>query len=192
MSRYRSLRSAPGPGWQHHLPPAGACPQRAALDAVLRTPGSLTQAVRALSRDFAVRVVGEGFARPLPDEAPVLGTPARARVWSREVLLCDGGVPLVFAHTVLAREALVAWPWVRTLGRTPLGEVLFNHPRVVRLPLAFRRLDWRHPLYHAARRATGVTAARLWARRSLFGLDGQQLLVSEVFLPALLERSRLP
>ena len=52
--------------------------------------------------------------------------------------------------------------------------------------VAMRRIDARHPLYRAARRHAEVAERALWARRSVFCLDGHPLLVSEVFLPALL------
>lgn len=158
----------------------------------LTVPGSLTAAVRAVSREFAVRRQLEAWRRPLRDEAQALGVAARERVWTREVLLCDGPAPLVFAHTIAARSALPAWPWLRDLGDRPLGEVLFEHHEVARQPLEFRRLDARHPLYHAAARRIaalgGAAPPHLYARRSVFALLGERLLVSEVFLPELLSR----
>jgi hypothetical protein len=64
----------------------------------------------------------------------------------------------------------------------------FNDPRVRRGPLAFRRLRAPDPRYL---RAASALAARglpvpsgLWARRSVFTAGHWQLLVTEVFLPA--------
>ena len=153
---------------------------------------SLTAAVRAVSREFSVHRRLEAWHLPLRDEAKALGVRPHERVWMREVVLADAGTPLVFAHTVAARRALPAWPWLRGLGDRPLGEVLFEHPGVTRLPHEFRRLDARHPLYLSAARqrpAGSSPVAHFHARRSAFLLDGQRLLVTEVFLPELLERS---
>lgn len=155
---------------------------------LLRDVGSLTAALRALAPAFNVRVLGEGWIRATEDECDLLGTGGRTRVWGREVLLCDGDAPLVFAHTVVVPGDLPFWPCLKGLGRKPLGEILFRHPRVVRLPLRYRRLDHRHPLYHAARRAAGFEDSALPARRSLFVLDGRSLLITEIFLPNLLQR----
>jgi chorismate--pyruvate lyase len=154
---------------------------------LLRDSGSLTAALRARASDFNVRVVAEGWRCAGEDERSLLGVRRGRLVWVREVLLGDGALPLVFAHTVVAGRDLPRWPWLRGLGRRPLGEVLFRHPRVVRLPLRYRRLDARQPLYHAARRAAVFGARSLAARRSLFVLDGRPLLVTEIFLPALLQ-----
>lgn len=158
----------------------------------LTTTGSLTAAVRAVSTAFAVGRVFEGWRPPLIDEAPALGLKTRPLVWTREVLLRDGQTPLVFAHTVASRRAVHAWPWLRGLGDKPLGEVLFQHHGVIRRPLEFCRLDPRHPVYHRAAQQL-VAAGRtlepaLYARRSVFVLHGQGVLVTEVFLPELLQR----
>ena len=97
-----------------------------------------------------------------------------------------GGHIRVFAHSVLPRASLRGgWCGITRLGTKPLGEALFTDPRIRRLGLTMRRLDARHPLYRAAARHTGLTAHYLWARRSVFCLNGHPLLVTEVFLPAI-------
>ncbi len=102
----------------------------------------------------------------------------------RNVVLIGGGQPRVFAHSVLPRADLRGgWNGITRLGVRPLGEALFTNPRIRRLGLTIRRLDARHPLYRAAQRHTGLTARHLWARRSVFCLNGRPLLVTEVFLP---------
>lgn len=188
MSRARLIHPRPHPdaGWTM-LPPVEPKLRRWLADS-----GSLTAALRGISDDFGVRLLAQGWAPPGRDEAALLhgGGSGPALGWVREVLLCDGATPLVFAHTAVGHADLEGWPWLRGLGRRPLGEVLFRHPRVVRLPLRFRRLDARHPLYHSARLAGSTDDGELWARRSLFRLDGRLLLVTEVFLPALLARLR--
>jgi chorismate--pyruvate lyase len=104
----------------------------------------------------------------------------------RDVLLIGGGQVRVFAHSVLPRTSLRGgWCGIARLGTRPLAEALFTNPRVRRLGLAMRRIDARHPLYRAARHHTGLTAHHLWARRSVFCLNGRALLVTEVFLPAI-------
>jgi chorismate--pyruvate lyase len=177
-----------GLGWHEQ---AAGIPQPARR--WLTVTHSLTAAVRAVSTDFAVRRRLEAWRRPLRDEAEALGVLPHERVWTREVVLADGATPLVFAHTIAARRALPAWPWLRGLGDRPLGEVLFEHPGVSRRPHQFRRLDTRHPLYHSAARtlatAGPAAGAFLYARRSVFVLHGQRLLVTEVFLPSLLDRA---
>ena len=79
------------------------------------------------------------------------------------------------------------------LGARPLGAALFSDPAIARLPLACRRLDGRDARYHRAAAALArqspapALPAALWARRSVFLLRGRALMVSEAFLPAILE-----
>ena len=106
----------------------------------------------------------------------------------REVTLYCGEQPVVFAHSVIPRAGLNGpWHGLGTLGNRPLGAALFADPQVRRLPLQFKQLGPRHALF---RRACGALARRpphLWARRSVFVLKRQPILVTEVFLPAILE-----
>ena len=161
----------------------------------LTLSGSLTAGVRGVSTEFRVRRELEAWRRPWRDEAGLLGVSERERVWTREVTLRDGDVPLVYAHTIAARSALPAWPWLRGLGDRPLGEVLFEHQGVSRRPLAFRRLDARHPLFQRAQslvfeKGCGEPES-LYARRSVFVLQQRPLLVTELFFPELFARKRV-
>jgi chorismate--pyruvate lyase len=160
-----------------------------ALRAWLADRGSLTRRLKARHADFRVQPVARGFARPFPDEARALGLRRKTQAYVRDVLLLGNGQARVFAHSVLPRSALRgAWCGITRLGSRPLGEALFTDPRICRLGLTMRRIDARHPLHRAARRHSGIDVHDLWARRSVFCLDGQPLLVTEVFLPAILGR----
>ena len=168
-------------GWLSH-------PFRAprALRVWLQDRGSLTRRLKARHADFRVNPVARGFAPPFLDEARLLGLRPKMQAYVRDVLLLGGGHNRVFAHSVLPRSSLRGdWSGITRLGTKPLGEALFTDPRIQRLGLTIRRLDARHPLYRAARRHTALTAPHLWARRSVFCLKGQSLLVTEVFLPAI-------
>jgi chorismate lyase len=153
----------------------------------LALPGSLTHALMARCAAFQVRRLRQAPARPTRDELGILGLhPGRLAV-VREVQLSCGEVPLVFAHTVIPLAGLRGtWRSLAGLGNRPLGAALFNDPRVERGALGYRRLDRRHPLYHAASRLLSAPPPRLWARRSLFERAGRPILVTEVFLPEIL------
>lgn len=151
----------------------------------LRDRGSLTQRIRERCESFTVRPVRSGLARIAHDESVLLGLAPHRLAWSREVFLYADGQPVVFAHSACAPEHLRgAWGAVRGLGNRPLGELLFSHPQVVRRPLHYKALHAHHPLHRSA--VSGDAPERLWARRSLFTLHGAPLLVTEVFLPAIL------
>lgn len=155
----------------------------------LAARGSLTARLRSRCGEFRVQTLRQQLALPDNDEAALIGLPRRQLALVREVLLHCDGRPVVFAHSVLAADDVRhPWRFVASLGNRPLGAVLFSDPRIERAPLHFRALDRRHPLYRAAAgRLVQPLPQRLWARRSLFRLHGSPLLVTEVFLPTVME-----
>lgn len=149
--------------------------------------GSLTARLRRRCPRFAVHVLQQGLVRPHRDEVRLLGLRAGERAWVREVLLSCGGVPVVFAHSVVPRRAARgAWHLFAGLGARPLGEILFSDPRITRRPFRFASLDARHPLHRGAEAAVGASLPVLAGRRSLFVKQGRAMLLAEVFLPDIL------
>jgi chorismate--pyruvate lyase len=149
--------------------------------------GSLTHRLRQRCGDFSVRPVRVGLMRFNRDESAPLKLRADELAYVREVVLNCDGQAVVFAHSVVAAASLRGpWAAVTRLGSRPLGGALFSNPRVVRGCLQFRRLDARHALMRQAQRAgVDVAGAAVWARRSLFTLQGHSLMVTEVFLPSI-------
>ena len=124
---------------------------------------------------------------PLADESVPLGLRPQQQALLREVYLCCDGQPVVFAHSVLPRHSLRGeWQALRRLGAKPLGAALFTHAGVLRTPLSYRKLLPRHPLYRRAVSALRVAPPALWARRSVFMLRNNPILVTEIFLPGVL------
>ena len=165
------------------LAPAHANPWRAWL----AYRGSLTWRITARAPDFRVEVVQQRLRIPNEDEHRALGRPDHRLALVREVILHAGGRPVVLAHSIAGRRDLFGpWRSLRGLGNRPLAAALFADPRVRRQPLEFARIDRRHPLWRRARRLLGREFPALWARRSLFTKRGRPLLVTEVFLPAIL------
>ena len=155
--------------------------------------GSLTERLRSRCPRFAVELLRQDLALPCPDETRVLGLRPGRRAWVREVALLCGGRPAVFAHSVLPQAGLRSgWHLVGGLGNRPLGALLFSDPLIERTPFAFNRLDARHPLHATAARVAGRSAGAFWARRSAFCRNGAPILVTEVFLPDILEFARWP
>jgi chorismate--pyruvate lyase len=141
----------------------------------------LTSRLLSCCSEFAVKGVHQYWARPTPDESALLGLKAGQTALIREVWLHDGNVPLVFARSILPRHSLRgAWHRLGNLGSRPLGAALFADTSVARQPLAFRKLSAHHPLRKRAPQAK-------WARRSVFVRDGHSILVTEAFLPAVLD-----
>jgi chorismate--pyruvate lyase len=155
----------------------------------LDEPGSLTRRLRRHCGDqFCVRVLHTGWGRPWPDEARRLGIPFGERVWVREVILGERDRPWLHARSIIPAAALRGpLRRLRDLGSRPLGSVLFGRYPVRRGAIEVARLDRRDGLHRLTAARVAVTGGTLWARRSVFAIAGRGLLVTEVFLPALLE-----
>ncbi len=158
----------------------------------LRDRGSLTQRIQQRCERFAVHGVRSGLACIALDESALLGIAPRQLAYSREVFLYADGRPVVFAHSACTHASLRGpWSDVHKLGSRPLGALLFAHPLVQRKPLHYRALCGPHPLYRSAAGMLEYPPHRLWARRSLFYLHDAPLLVTEIFMPAILLLDKL-
>jgi chorismate--pyruvate lyase len=149
--------------------------------------GSLTRRIQLRSRRFGVRLLALSRAPATRDECHLVEVAAHRFCAVREVVLVSDDAAVVFAHSTAARRALHGpWRLLLTLGTRPLGAALFADPRVARQPLRFRQVRRGHALYDKACGQLAAAPASLWARRSLFVFRGSRLLVTEVFLPAIL------
>lgn len=153
----------------------------------LQDHGSLTRRIQQRCTHFAVCKVYSGLARIALDEAALLGVASQRLVYSRDVFLYADNQPVVYAHSVCATQSLhSAWAAMAGLGNQPLGALLFAHPLVKRQPLHYKALRAPHQLYQQAAGVLSNPPSTLWARRSLFYLHDEPLMVTEVFLPKIL------
>ena len=173
--------------WHPH---ANAVNASAAMRRWLTAGGSLTARLMAHSRAFRVQRLHQRAALCLHDEFRAVGMARVGRVWEREVLLRCDGVPVVFAHTVVPMTATATdWPLFSALGERSLGSTLFKDPMVTRAKLEFARIRPGHPLMARACAALGLVPGEqtLYARRCLYRRHQGTLLVTEVFLPSVLD-----
>lgn len=173
--------------WLKRPPRATVPPQ---LRPWLTDPASLTARICMRCETFSVQVLRQCLTVPHRDEATLLGLRRGELAWLREVLLIADGRPVVFARSLLPRRNVRgAWNLFHGIGARPLGAALFADPRISRRALACTRIDRRDARYHRASAAAAPLRLPpgLWARRSLFRLHGRALLVSEMFLPPILE-----
>jgi len=189
--RPASLRRA---RWLAHPDGVGA---DAAMRDWLTTPGSLTARLIAHSHQFRVQKLRQAANLCLADEAAAIGLPRAQRVWEREVLLRCDGKPAVYGHTVVPMSATAQdWPLFSALGERSLGTTLFYDPLVQRGQLEFARIRPGHPLYarvQAAMKEEGLRSeATYHARRCVYRRRQGLLLVTEVFLPAVLTLAANP
>jgi len=153
----------------------------------LTCAGLLTERIRARSTEgVRLRLRGQHPANPDVDVRAVLECGAEP-VFTREIELLAADRPFVFARTLIPETTLQTHPWLRDLGETPLGEALAGLVELRRGPLEFAMVPMHGELYARAVANVCAQSSSLWMRRSWFGLPGGKLLVTEVFLPAVLE-----
>jgi chorismate lyase len=147
---------------------------------------SLTRRLQLICRGrFHIRVLQQGWERPLADERRILGIKRGERVLAREVHLMCGERLWVFARTVIpVRSLRGAQRRLAYLGSKPLGAALFADPHLRRGAVEVAHIDAGERLFA---RAVGAlpNAEAIWGRRSVFWVRGKPLLVSEIFLPGL-------
>jgi chorismate--pyruvate lyase len=129
------------------------------------------------------------------NEAHHLAISFHTRVFSREVVLQCGEHALVYARTVIpARTLKGRLSRLAKLGEKPLGEILFTDSHIQRRDLEIARLQPGELLFEKARLAmTDAQSAAvnaIWARRSTFAYHVKRLLVSEIFLPEMLQHKK--
>lgn len=155
----------------------------AALKRWILLDTSMTAELRRCCRaDVAVRVLRQGRADLFADERELLRT-GKGRGAVREVAMQAGAQALLAARSVHVSQRLV--PHLRALGTRPLGAWLFGAGRPDREARQLALLPSQGPLARLARQAAGRTIGACWARRSLYRIEGQRLLVTEIFLPAM-------
>ena len=156
----------------------------------LTAPMSLTQRLRECCQKFSVRDVQQRLAPPRLDEATAAKIAPHRAALIREVFLYCGERPVVYARSILPIESLVgAWARLGKLGTRPLGHALFSDRRVRRDPFRFRKFRSGDAVHRAATRGKNVRQD-LWGRHSVFHLHGRPIIVTEVFLPAILDLPR--
>jgi chorismate--pyruvate lyase len=163
-----------GPNERILLPPQ--------LAAWIGLQGSLTERLaQHLGAPIEVLRHAQGPAAVHHDERRLLSGAARAHV--REISLTANRVPVVSARTVVPPASMRLLASVRGLGTRPLAALLFGAgaPRcVVR---EYARVAPGMAAHAAIVRSSGAAGIDCWARRSLFELAGERLLVTEIFLP---------
>ena len=164
------------------IPPTGA------LRPWLTDRGSLTARLILHGVDFNLQRISQRLVCPHQDECRVLAIRAGALAMVREVMLLDGDVPLVFAHTAVnPRDLHGAWRGLSRLGARPLAEMLFHDPTVTRMPIEYKQIRAPHVLLSSIYQHLSGEPIACWARRSVFLKRGRPMLVTEVFLPAILK-----
>ncbi len=155
----------------------------------LLDPSSTTKRFRELAgKTFSVQVLLQGWGKVLPTERSLLQLHPRTNVLVREVLISCCGKPWMFARCVFPASSLTGKNKFLqgALDERPLGDLLYCEP-------SLRRSEFELSLLQANQcefsrdEILPFFSEPLGARRSLFFLHNKPILLTEVFLPALVE-----
>lgn len=152
----------------------------------LLDPRSLTaRLIKASKGKFGVQVLSQSWQCATASESALLGINIRTRCLIRETLLLCDGVPWVYARSIMPTSSLTGrLRHLRKFGSQPLGQLLFNTPRMRRCPFEVSR----DSIVRFSKQPLALQAADnsqlLWGRRSRFEIFHKPLIVSEIFLPA--------
>lgn len=134
-------------------------------------------------KNFSVRVISQQWQKLDNEEAAAMSLRHINSALVRQVLLCCGDKPLVYARTVIPATTIEgAQRRYANMGSRPLGAMLFSDRTM-------RREDVQVAILPASHQANDFASSGepIWGRRSVFRVSGKPLLVSEYFLPELLE-----
>ena len=149
----------------------------------LLDPTSLTARLKRHSKQFRVEVLGQKIEACNAVEANddiLVGE----QVLVREVLLYCDDIPQVFARSLLPLKSLTGeQQQLAHLGTQSLGQVLFNHPDLLRKKIEVAAFSEQSTVAKIAEHLSLTVEQPLWGRRSVFMLDAKPLMVAEVFLP---------
>ncbi|OGB24135.1 MAG: hypothetical protein A3I66_11020 [Burkholderiales bacterium RIFCSPLOWO2_02_FULL_57_36] len=141
-------------------------------------------------RPVHVDVLSEGRAPYFLDERSLFDTAQQKFGRVREIALMDGDMPLLLARTLIP-SATAQGRNRRSLqlGNKPLGQLLFQKKSPVWKTRQMVLLNRSRPLWKAVKRVLPAAPASLWGRRTMYLFRGHPLLVTEIFLPALLQKT---
>ena len=155
------------------------------LYAHLADDGSLTRRVReTCPQQFEVRLIDHRQVRPLPAERDLLGLQTDDAALARQVFLCCGGEPRVFARTIigLVERNRPLTSRIEHLGQQSLGSILFRDPLAEKREMHLVELPLTHGFFQGVEMPGFNATKKTWVRRSLYTWEGCDLVVYEAFI----------
>ena len=151
----------------------------------LTQSGSLTKTItQSCDQRFKVAVIQQQFATVELSERHRLHLSTTATANIRTVLLHCGNQPWVFARTTIPHYALRrSLRRLIQLGNRSLGAVLHRSRAMERSNVEYACFTQQHTLFQQATRHLKQPPEMLWGRRILYRIDGDPVLVNELFLP---------
>ncbi len=135
---------------------------------------------------FHIELKNESWCQALANEINVLSLVDDAITFIRESWLKCDDRRLVYARTVIpqttfARERRT----LQQLGNKPLGNILFSDSTSHQTSRRYAKIPLGCNLHQQATAGSKI-ASNLWGRQSIFNINNNPLLITEVFLPSIL------
>ncbi len=173
--------------WKNKLSTQEA-PDDKKLHDFLFQSGSLSRLIEECCEGtFNIELKNESWTTPLPDENQLLALNNNEVTFIRESWLKCDNKKLVFARTVIPRITFDGESHdLMALGNKPLGNILFSDSKTYRTNMRYAKIPLNSDIHKQATMNTEIVS-ELWGRQSLFYINNNPLLVTEVFLPAISE-----
>ncbi len=149
-------------------------------------PESITRRLRCLFGEVKVEILFHQQRPPFLSESRLLKQSSNRYCLTREVMLTAKGKPLIVARTIIPKKTLIgAQRNLSRLGTKPLGEVIFSYPKLQRLDMQVALIEPSIWSFDVANKIHLEQA--IWGRRTIYAINKRQMLVSEFFLPEILQ-----
>lgn len=168
------------PGLRHKLP--------LTVQSWAYESGSLTQRLRdRYGNAVAVKVLVQRWCTPFLSERRLMSLQEQRFHLVREVLLHANDIPLILARTIIPETTIKAVNnKLAHLGNRPLGEIIFSYPKLERVAMDISLI--KPQTWTDSALIEADIKQEIWGRRTVYGIAHHQMLVSEFFLPSILER----
>jgi chorismate--pyruvate lyase len=134
--------------------------------------------------DARIQLLKECWQCPEPEEGKLLEIAHQDHAFIREVFILSETKQWMFARTVIPQSTLTGEQQALAhLKNRSLGSFLFKDPTLQRSEFEIAFLQPGERWHSKVAQAVKNVLPDLWARRSLFFLQGKSLLLTEVFLP---------
>lgn len=155
----------------------------------LCTKGSLTKKASRICHHVNVELLAGNWQFPSCQEANILGIMPRQKAFVREIFMICNGEKWWYARTVIPRQAIMSgMSPLRYLGTKPLANILFSTAGVRRLKFEIAPINNSHYEFMCANKYSLCSLNNLWGRRSKIVCSNKALLLTEVFLPDMLQQ----
>lgn len=105
-------------------------------------------------------------------------------IYAREIQIFLGSHLAMYARSVIPKDGMLIYKrQFRGLGRRPLGNMLFSSDVFTRSPFEIAKIMPSEQEFHLALSSKTPQPHFLWARRSVFSIQQEFLLLNEVFSP---------